>query len=185
MEKCWFVLKQEHFPPPEIPDSGIGIAKGAISLGHIIPDANNLDYVINRNKGIDFTPSVPIYHTKYVGLDWKRNTSREAEGAMEAAVPLSPAVPASAQQNAKAAFSQTEKNHKEFDTLDRYIIQVDRKFIRKILADEEVEEHIQRTKGKLCGSWSVFMITGIMVAKGAKGEFGESKTFEAKSSTKL
>ncbi|KAF2191739.1 hypothetical protein K469DRAFT_804532 [Zopfia rhizophila CBS 207.26] len=171
MEKCWFVLKQSHYPPPDLPENGIGIANGAICLGHIIPDSKNLDGVINRSEdGIKFTPAA-----------WK------LEGAANASAPIGGAVTVTAEQHTKLAFERTEKDHKEFGTLDRYIIQVNRKFIGGILEDKEVATHIERTKGvKLLGiggQWSVYMITGITVARGAKGESAESRKFEANTST--
>ncbi|KAL7924539.1 hypothetical protein ACQKWADRAFT_331439 [Trichoderma austrokoningii] len=185
MEKCWFVLKQSDYPPPEFPESGIGTTTGAICLGHIIPAVKELDGVINRNQdGIELTPAVPVYHTKYLGLDWKRETALKAGLDAGVTAPLGAGTPASTELRIKHIFAETEENHKEFDALDRYIIQVDRQFIGSILDDEVVKEHIQRTKRRLGGQWSVFMITGIMVARGAKGEFGESKTFEAMASTK-
>ncbi|KAM0457503.1 hypothetical protein ACHAO4_003304 [Trichoderma viride] len=187
MEKCWFVLKQSHYPPPRLPKRGIGIGNGAISLGHIIPNLLDLDGVINRSEeGIKFTPSVQIYHTESWGLDWKRDKGLEAALTTDVTAPMGPGTSVSVEQQTKTAFAHTEKNHQEFDTLDRYIIQVDRKFIRKLLDDDEVVEHVERTKGirLLGGQWSVFMITGITVARGAKEEFGESKTFEAMLSSK-
>lgn len=186
MEKCWFVLKQDHYPPPDLPENGTGIGNGAICLGHIIPDVIHLDNVINRSEeGIMFTEAVPVRHTKSLGLDWKKDQRLKAGVAADAAAPIGAGMLASLKQSFQFAFSRTEKNHKECDTLDRYVIQVDRKFISKILQNGEVAEHLERTKGirQLGGQWSVFMITGIMVARGAKGEFGGSKTFGATLST--
>lgn len=188
MEKCWFVLKQSHYPPPRLPKGGIGIANGAISLGHIIPDLFDLDGVINRKEeGIKFTPAARIYHTKSWGLDWNRDKGLEAALAADVTAPMGAGTPISAEEQTKLAFARTEKDHQEFDTLDRYIVQVNRTFIRKLLEDDEVVEHLERTKGVrlLGGQWSVFMITGITVARGAKGEFGESRKIEAMSSTKV
>jgi hypothetical protein len=184
MEKCWFVLKQSHYPPPDLPENGVGIANGAICLGHIIPDSKNLDGVLNRNEdGIKFTPAVKIYHTESWGLDGKRDEGMEAGGSANATAPIGGAVPVTAEQHMKLAFERTEKDHKEFDILDRYIIQINRKFIGGILEDEEVAAHIERTKGvKLLGiggQWSVYMITGIIIARGAKGESGESRKIDA------
>lgn len=181
MEKCWFVLKQSHYPPPDLPKSGIGMANGAISLGHIIPDSINLDDVINRSEEcIKFTPTVKIHHTASWGVDWKRDTGLEAALSANVKASIGAEVPVLAEQQIKLAFEHTEKNHKEFGTLDRYIIQVDRKFIRGILEDKVVNDHIKRTKRVrllgVGGQWSVFMITGIIVARGAKGESGENET---------
>jgi hypothetical protein len=190
MEKCWFVLKQSHYPPPDLPKNGIGIANGAISLGHIIPDSINLDGVINRSEeGIKFTPAVRIYHTESWGLDWKRDKSLEAGLSANVKAPIGAGVPVFAEQQTKLAFEHTEKNYKEFDTLDRYTIQVDRKFISRILEDEEVAAHIERIKGVqllgIGGQWSIYMITGITVARGAKGDSEESRKVEGRTSVKV
>lgn len=187
MEKCWFVLKQSHYPPPHLPKSGIGTANGATCLGHIIPDLINLDGVINRSEeGIKFTPSVPTHHTESLRLDWKRDTGLETGMAAGVKAPMRAGVPVFAEQQLKLAFERTEKNHKEFDTLDRYIIQVDRRFIRENLEDDAVAARIEQTKGVrllgIGGQWSVFMITGIIVARSAKGKSEEKGIFEAMSS---
>jgi hypothetical protein len=188
MEKCWFVLKPSHYPPPHLPKSGLGTGNGAICLGHIIPDLTNLDDVINRSEeGIRFTPSVEVYHTESWGLNWERDTGLEPGLAASLRALIRAGTPPSAKQQAQIAFKRTVKNYKEFDTLDRYIIQADLKFIGTILRDEAVAACIEQTKSvQLLGlgdSWSVFMITGIIVARGVKGKSGESGIFGAMSST--
>lgn len=79
------------------------------------------------------------------------------------------------------------KNYKELDTLDRYIIQADSLLIGMILWDETVAARIEQIKDvQLLGlgdSWSVFMITGIIVARGSKGKSGESGKSEGMPST--
>lgn len=79
------------------------------------------------------------------------------------------------------------KNYEEFDTLDRYIIPVDPEFIGTILGAEAVAARIEQTKSvQLLGlgdSWSIFMITGIIVARGAKEKPEKSGISEAMSST--
>jgi hypothetical protein len=188
MDKCWFVLKQSHYPPPDLPETGIGIANGAICLGHVIPDSTNLDGVINRSEdGIKFTPAVQVYHTESWGLDWNRQKGRQGGGSAKASAPIGSTVPLTAEHQTKVAFERTEKDHKEFDLLDRYIIQVNRKFIDGLLEDEDVAAHIERTEGVKVlgfgGQWSVCIITGITVARGAKGKYEESRKAEVNTST--
>jgi hypothetical protein len=187
MEKCWFVLKQSHYPPPALPESGIGTGNGAICLGHIIADLTNLDGVVNRNDhGIRFTPAVQVYHTESWCLDWNREQGRQVGGSVKAGAPIGSTVPMTAEHQTKSAFERTETDHKEFDTLDRYIIQVNRKFIDGLLADEDVASHIERIKGTkvlgVGGGWNIYMITGITVARGAKGKYQDSQKGEVNSS---
>ncbi|KAH8721547.1 hypothetical protein GQ44DRAFT_829118 [Phaeosphaeriaceae sp. PMI808] len=190
MEKCWFVLKQSHYPPPKLPESGIGIGNGAICLGHVIADATSLDGVINRNEdGIKFTPAVEVYHSESWDLDWNREQGRQLGGSTTAGAPLGSAVPVTVEHQTKIAFERTETDHKMFNKLDRYIIQVNRKFIDGLLEDEDVTAHIERTKGievlGLGGGWCVYIITGITVARGAKGRYEDSRKAEMNTSTNL
>ena len=190
MDNCWFVLKQSHYPPPELPDNGIGVGNGAICLGHVIADATDLDGVINRNDvGIKFTTTVPVHHTESWGLDWNREQGRQVGGSANAGVPLGSTVPMTAEHQTKLAFERTETDHKEFDTLDRYIIQMNRKFISVLLEDEDIIEHIERNKGVrfagLGGGWTVYIITGITVARGAKGRYEDSQKGDMETSTNM
>ncbi|UKZ66172.1 uncharacterized protein TrAtP1_007347 [Trichoderma atroviride] len=99
--------------------------------------------------------------------------------------PIGAWTPTSAKRQTKLAFERTVKNYRDFDTLDQYIIQVDKRFIRRILNDEAVAARIEQIKGvRLQGlgdRWSVFMITGIIVARGAKGKSEEDEMVEAMS----
>lgn len=190
MDNCWFVLKQSHYPPPKLPDTGIGVGNGAICLGHVIADATDLDGVINRNDvGIKFTTTVPVHHTESWGLDWNREQGRQVGGSASAGVPLGSTVPMTAEHQTKLAFERTETDHKEFDTLDRYIIQMNRKFISVLFEDEDITDHIERTKGVkfagFGGGWTVYIITGITVARGAKGRYEDSQKGDMETSTNM
>ncbi|EHK27064.1 uncharacterized protein TRIVIDRAFT_119995, partial [Trichoderma virens Gv29-8] len=186
MDKCWFVLKQVHYPPPDLPETGIGTANGSISLGHIIPDPVNLDGVINRSEeGITFTSTARIQHTRTV-CNWNNVNDLEAGLSSNIKVSMGTGVPVSTALQTKLAFKRTRKNHESFDFLDCYIVDVDRKFISRILEQEEVSAHIERIKGVqllgIGGRWSIWMITGIIVARGAKREYGDSRKIEARTS---
>lgn len=190
MEKCWFVLKQSHYPPPILPQTGIGTGKGAICLGHVIPNTTSLDGVINRNEdGITFTPAVQVYHTESWGLDWSKEKKRQIGSSAAAGAPVGSAVPVTTEHQTKLAFELSEADHKMFDTLDRYIIQVNRKFVGKLLKDEDIAAYIERTKGLevlgLGGGWCIYIITGITVARGAKGTSENSRKAGIDSSTNL
>ncbi|UKZ83230.1 hypothetical protein TrVFT333_011036 [Trichoderma virens FT-333] len=189
MDKCWFVLKQVHYPPPDLPETGIGTANGSISLGHIIPDPVNLDGVINRSEeGITFTSTARIRHTR-TACNWNNVNDLEAGLSSNIQVSMGTGVPVSTALQSKLAFKRTSKNHESFDFLDSYIVDVDRKFISRILEKEEVAAHIERIKGVqllgIGGRWSIWMITGIIVARGAKRAYGDSRKIEARTSASV
>lgn len=62
----------------------------------------------------------------------------------------------------------------EYDRLEEYVVQPTRSYIQRCLETEEVTDYIRRNK-KL-GGWKVYMITGIMVARGGgKNVLSEEK----------
>jgi hypothetical protein len=188
MESRWYPLNQDHFPPPDLPESGLGTGNGVICLGHIIPRHSCLDKVFNRSEeGIQFTPSVPVIHEYPWKLDWIKDKGPDTGLATGVEAPMKAAALVSTEPHVQLRFEHTVTNHQKFDILDRYIINVDRAFIGNILEDEAVATRIEQALGvRLSGlgdDWCIYMITGIMVARGATEKSEESGILQAMSST--
>jgi hypothetical protein len=69
------------------------------------------------------------------------------------------------------AFQRTVENFWEFESLDTFIIQPTSEYVEDSVEDEEVSTYLQ--KRGLFRSSSLFMITGIIVARGAKTKASE------------
>jgi hypothetical protein len=164
--KCWFVLKQTYYPPPELPKNGIGTMKGPICLGHLIPDLKHLDSVINRQGPLDTLPDMPIYATKATNLTWDLSTNKGIDLSLKCGAPISAAGGLTIQVGGRVTFQRTVKNYWEFDSLDTFIIQPTGEYIEDSIEDDEVIAYL--TQRSLMSSSSLFMITGIMIARGAK-----------------
>lgn len=174
MENCWFVLKQTHFPPPSLPTSGTGTANGAICPGHIVPSLKDLDGVINRSvSGFTFTQAVPIHHTCAWDMEFSTGRTHGSGFSANADAPVAAAVGVTAKANVGVAFEKSVKNHREFERLDRYIILPNRGYVKAALEDAEVKEHVEASKR--LGAWKVFLITGVMVARGSRGGVERSR----------
>lgn len=161
--KCWFVLQQTHYPPPDT--SKTGGPKGPICLGHLIPNLKHLDEVINRHGPLDLPADIPIYTTKATDLTWDMDKSGAIDFSVSAGAPIAAAAGLTAQVSAGVAFKQTVKRYWEFECLDTLVIQPTRAYIEDSVEDEEVSQYL---RSRLLGSSSVFMVTGIMIARGAK-----------------
>ncbi|EHK99300.1 hypothetical protein M7I_4866 [Glarea lozoyensis 74030] len=172
MEKCWFVLRQNQYPPPTLPVNGIGSGNGPISLGHIIPNTIDLDGVINRTvKGFNFTPLVPVVSTHAWDLEWEMGGDRQVGFSADPRAPVAQAVGLTVQANAVLAFQQTVQRYRTFHSLNCYIIQPTRDFVAESLEEPQVADYIQRTK--FLGSWTVYMTTGVTIARGSSGGTSE------------
>jgi hypothetical protein len=160
--KCWFVLKQTHYPPPVIPKNGTGKVGGSgpICPGHLIPDLKHLDNVINRHGPLDIPLDMPIYPTKAWDLTWEVNKSHGVD-ISGVAIKL----------DARVAFTRTIKNFWEFVSLDTFIFQPTSEYVEDSVEDDEVAAYLKR-RGFL-GSSTIFMITGVIVARGAKTKTSE------------
>ena len=71
-----------------------------------------------------------------------------------------------AKGSASVAFRRSVSNFSEFKSLDTFIVQVTPSYIQDALDAEEVSEYVR--KHTKFGTWSMFMITGIIVAKGGR-----------------
>ena len=171
--KCWFVLRQSHYPPPLLPENGTGKVSGGgpVSLGHLIPDLKHLDDVINRNGPLDIPLDMPIYPTRQSNLQFETHTSRGVEIAAGIGVPIAAAIGTTIELDVGTAFKRTIQNYWEFESLDTYIIQPTDEFIEDSVEDVEVDAYLKK-RGPFASS-TIFMITGIMVARGAKIEKGK------------
>ena len=164
--KCWFVLQQTHYPPPSFPKNGSGVASGPLCLGHLISDLKHLDNIINRSGPLQIPPDMPIYPTKAWDLTWDMNRSNGVDVSENIGVPIAAAAGLSINLDAGAAFQRTIRNYWEFQSLESFIFQPTSAYIEDSLEDEEVSAYFK--KRGLLRSSSLFMITGIIVARGAK-----------------
>lgn len=139
---------------------------GPICLGHLIPDLRHLDNVINRQGPLDILPDMPIYSTKAWDLTWDMKESSGARVSGNAGVPLAVATGITIGLDASTAFKQTTQNYWEFTSLDTFIIQPTSEYIEDSVEDDEVVSYHKRRPS--FSSSTLFMITGIIVARGAK-----------------
>lgn len=166
--KCWFVLKQTHYPPPVLPKSGVGSVKGSgpICLGHLIPDLKHLDNVINRHGPLDIPSDMPIYPTKAWDLTWGVDETTGFGVSGNAGVPIAAAAGLTLKLGAGVTFKKTIKNFWEFKSLETFIFQPTSEYVEDSIEDEEVVAYHE--KRSFLNSSTVFMITGVIVARGAK-----------------
>jgi hypothetical protein len=164
--KCWFVLQQTHYPPPVIPKNGTGTLSGPICLGHLIPGLKHLDNVINRHGPLAIPPDMPIYPTKAWDLKREINKSGGAGFSGNAGVPIAAAAGLMIKLDAGVAFQKTIRNFWEFESLETFIIQPTNEYVEDSVGDEEVSAYLR--KRGFFNSSTLFMITGIIIARGAK-----------------
>jgi hypothetical protein len=171
--KCWFVLQQTHYLPPAIPKNGTGNTSGPICLGHLIPDLKRLDNVINRHGPQKIPPDMPIYPSKSWDLTCEMKKSKGMSVSGNAGVPIAAAGGFTMKLDARVAFQRSIQNFWEFESLDTFIIQPTHEYVEDSVEDEEVSAYLQ--KRGLFGSSSLFMITGMIIARGGKWKASEMR----------
>ncbi|KAH6651850.1 hypothetical protein BKA67DRAFT_537701 [Truncatella angustata] len=163
MEKCWFVLRQSHYPPPvysETEDS----SKGAICLGHIISDLKHIDTVLNTDGPQPYPASMPVFTTKKWSLNWESDRDRQAELSANGDAPVGPVT---ADANVAVVFKKSTSNASNFESLDTSIIQPTAAYITNSLDSELVQEKLKSSQFLGVDAWKLFMVTGLIVARGA------------------
>jgi hypothetical protein len=160
MEKVWFKLRHAHYPPP--PESNIlrgctGI-EAPICLGNVIRNLQTLDNMLNPGSIEPFPSSMRVFPTTMIDFKWEQSKSSSAAVSTRASVPLSGG--SSVGGDIRTEFKQSIQNSGEYDRLDTYIVQPTQSYITDCLDEEPLATHIE---GKL--SWTLFMITGLCVAR--------------------
>lgn len=174
--KCWFVLSQTHYPPPVFPPHGIGLSTGALCIGHLIPNIRHLDNVINRNGPLELPPNTPIHSTKAWGLKWEQEDASGVGLSATGGMPIAAAAGVVVKLDAGMAFRTTVNKFWEFESLDTFIIQPTNSYVEESLESEEVNKYL---KGRgLLKTSTIFMITGLIVARGATVNTAEARSRE-------
>ncbi|KAF3925334.1 hypothetical protein ABW20_dc0108987 [Dactylellina cionopaga] len=170
MEKCWFVLKQTHYAPPDTK-----ARTGLIQLGHLIPDLKRLDQVINVESGpLKFRRGMVVSKSHLEGLTFGHKTGREVNAEVNATVPIAAAAGAvSAGAQVGTSFKKTVENNWEFERVETEIFQPTRAYVADSLQNPEVQEYLKTAT--TFSRWTMFMISGIAVAvRGGKHTGSES-----------
>ncbi|KAI3530065.1 hypothetical protein CSPX01_15074 [Colletotrichum filicis] len=164
--KCWFVLPHTSYPPPLGLEDGTGHIKGPVCFGHLIPDLSQLDHIINVQGPSKIPADMPIYHTKTENKSWRQSSERSINQFVQMGAPDIASTGITATASASIAFQKTATNYGEFKSFDSYTIQVTPSYIEDSIATNEALRYIR--KHQKMGSWSLFMITGITIARGAR-----------------
>uniref|UniRef100_UPI00315B3FF8 RCD-1-2 n=1 Tax=Neurospora crassa TaxID=5141 RepID=UPI00315B3FF8 len=153
----WFPLKQTHYPPPTIPSMKTGHPTGPISIGHIIPDLRHLDNVINCKGFEPFPPNMDVFTAHYEQCHFGDHLNSEFV------------------VQAGLHHTNITSDRWEYDSVVEYAVYPTRQYIDRLLESKEVRQYIQASAA-LLGGWCVYMVTGIMVARGG----GRNVTSEEK-----
>ncbi|RYC64981.1 hypothetical protein CHU98_g1181 [Xylaria longipes] len=172
--KCWFVLRQTHYPPPVFPETGVGQAKGSLCLGHVIPDLKRLDNVINTKGVNEFPADMPAYPSTAWDLKWKSTTSTGTGFNISLGAPIPAAIGLELKVDAGVAFEKSIENADQFERLETFIIQPTDEYIEDTVERDQVAKYIAKHT-TLGIAKSIFMITGIIIARGAKTSRKESQ----------
>jgi hypothetical protein len=168
MDKCWFVLRQTHYPPPNPPSSPAERAKGAICLGHIIPSLKHLDQVINTSGPLPYPAGMPPYLTKKWNLRWDIHSGHNVEVNVKAEG-LTSILPMDVKIDAGLVFKKLVQNYWQFEKLDTVIIQPTKAYIDDTLEGAQVAKFLEKKKILGLNSWTLLMISGLIIARGTNG----------------
>ncbi|EXA29729.1 hypothetical protein FOVG_18810 [Fusarium oxysporum f. sp. pisi HDV247] len=171
MEKVWFKLRQTDYPPPpeETILSGNGDDSNApICLGHFIPDLKHLDFTLNSGSILAFPSRMRVFRTRTVDFKWDDTNDKLVGTNLAAGVPILAPAGFTVKASLQLAFKRTMANHEAYNRLDSYIVQPNRHYVSECLKRQELRAQVE---GK--AMWSIFMITGIRVARVGRRDITE------------
>lgn len=170
MDKCWFVLRQTHYPAPEYVHTSMayGAAEGPILLGHLIPSPKAIDQVINSGGITPFPRDMRIWATAAADFRLSRSTGREVEISTAAGIPIPAAAGVTVNADAGVLFRRIMGDGWAIDRLDRQIVQPTLPYLEQCRRSAQVAAWVD--KHKTLGAWKMYMVTGLIVVRGARSQ---------------
>ncbi|PHH68807.1 hypothetical protein CDD82_261 [Ophiocordyceps australis] len=130
MEKCWFVLSQSHYPPPEEADQNGALKHvGPLCLGHFIKDVKHLDAVINTSGPEPFPLDMPVYRTAPIEFEWESNQEDAFKISADADVPVAAAHGIHAKASLGLVLKKTARSSWQIKKLKTLIVQPTRAYV--------------------------------------------------------
>jgi len=203
MEKCWFKLRQPDFTPEDENAMGTGRETSPLCLGHFISSLKKLDFVLNKGEIEEFPVNMPVFSTETLHFKWHDANTNTTGGGLGAGAPIAALAGLVLKASIKTIFKKNIENWEEYERLDTYIFQPDRSYVEDCLEGKKLatevkvlenvvieEENKTENSGKEEGevarnnklakeiggkkAWSMFLITGIKVARKGKKTTAES-----------
>ncbi|CAJ0544346.1 Ff.00g035700.m01.CDS01 [Fusarium sp. VM40] len=177
MEKVWFKLRQTDYPPP--PEDAILRGDGddsaaPLCLGHTVPNLKSLDFPLNQHSVLAFPHRMRVFCNTTLNFTWDDTRLKSPGTNLAAGAPILAAAGIAAKASLQFAFMRTVQSYEAYERLETYIVQPTKGYIEDCLAQDNLKAHI---KGKV--AWSMFLITGIKVARAGKREAQEQKSLAA------
>lgn len=167
MDKCWFILRQTHYTAPVYasPSMAFGKAEGPLRLGHVLPGPRSVDNIINTGRILDFHKDMRITKKNTVNFRYSRQAEQATEANAEGGFPIAAATGVTVNVDASAMFRQMMGDTWQIDRLETQIMQPTLAYIERCRTSTEVASWI--ATHKTLGTWKLYIITGLMIARGA------------------
>ncbi len=178
MNKCWFVLRQSFYTPPEYASptrAGGKTVGGDLRLGDVVPSPKDIYPILTQGQLPIFTPDMRISPSQLCEFTWDTKSEKENGGTIGAGAPIAAVAGATVNAELKVEFKKTMQNWGKFKTVDTEVVQPSRIYIDAVLAQPDVKDHIEQQKVLFLNQWTVFVVTGLMIAR-AGGSIGSSES---------
>lgn len=180
MDKCWFVLRQTHYPPPttEYLEDGREYQPGtnSLCLGDIITDLRRLDHRINQSGPEPYPLDMLVQRTTSGRLQWitRDDGTHELGGSFESPT-LAALTGVTLGSDIELALKRSVSRYYDIESLETMIIQPRGTYLDRSLSHNDIRDWIKEKLLLNIGAWEAFMVSGMIVAQGKKStQFDES-----------
>ncbi|KAK6208525.1 hypothetical protein QIS74_12043 [Colletotrichum tabaci] len=153
-----------------------GVAKGPLKLGHLLPGPRAVDNIINTGGVLPFPMDMRITKSNTLNLRYARRAEQMNEANAAIGAPLAQAAGLTAGVDAGTLFRQLMGDTWNIERLETQIVQPTFAYVEMCRTTPELASWVDRHK-KL-GAWTVYIVTGLMIARGAKNERTEERERE-------
>ncbi|OTA94290.1 hypothetical protein M434DRAFT_394842 [Hypoxylon sp. CO27-5] len=178
MDKCWFVLRQTFYIPPEYAfptKAGGKTIRGNLRLGDVVPSPKNIYPILTQGELPLFSREMDITSSQSK-LDWASKAGIENSGMIGGGAPIAAAAGVTVDAKLSAVFKSTMNNWANFETVDTEVVQPSSSYIDQVLAQPEVKDRIdQQIWLPFFNKWTVYIVTGLMIGR-TGGTVGSSES---------
>ncbi|KAK7943832.1 uncharacterized protein PG986_012945 [Apiospora aurea] len=151
-----------------------GEADGALRLGDIVPTPNTIYPILTQpHDQLRFPVGMRIRIVSYGNFQWESSSGNSLAGAAGGGAPIAAAAGVTIDAKVGAEFQNTVANWANFEHMDVESMQPSTGYIEDVLATELLQQWINHHQNPITRSWTVYMMIGLMIARGT-GSVGHS-----------
>lgn len=160
------MLNQPYYPAPTVTE---GEPTGPLRLGHLLPGPRSTGNIINRSRIERFHDDMNPWNYPINNFKFSIQPERTSDSSVGLNVPLAEAAGTLVKADTGAFFRHATGTSWNIEQLAVSFVDPTDSYKNDVAESNEVKEWVRANQSVL-GAWELYVITGLMIARGAQSE---------------